>query len=81
MEWGMLSIEPLKTRLKKCREASGITLLGLAEVTGLTFQEVDGYEKGKEPSLSALVTIGEAYGMAVTTLLQHTEYSQVGGEG
>jgi transcriptional regulator with XRE-family HTH domain len=76
----MLAIEPLKTRLRKCREASGITLLQLAEVTGLTFQEVEGFEKGREPSLAALVKIGEAYGMAVTTLLQHTEYSQVGGE-
>ena len=76
----MLSIEPLKTRLRKCREASGITLLQLAEVTGLKYQDVEGFEKGQEPSLSVLVKIGEAYGMAVTTLLQNTEYSQVGGE-
>lgn len=75
----MLSIEPLKMRLRKCREASGITLLQLAEVTGLSYQEIEGFEKGREPSLSALVKIGEAYGMAVTTLLQNTEYSQVGG--
>ena len=76
----MLSIEPLKKRLHNCREASGITLLQLAELTGLPYQDIEGYEKGQEPSLTALVKIAEAYGMSVTTLLHNTEYSQVGGK-
>jgi Zn-dependent peptidase ImmA (M78 family)/transcriptional regulator with XRE-family HTH domain len=49
----------ISERLKEAREARGLSITSLADLTELSKQSISGYEKGTNPSITALTRISE----------------------
>lgn len=63
--------ERFGARLKRTREAQGLTQSDLARACGISFQQVYKYETGKNRvSISRLYDLADALGMTVRSLVE-----------
>jgi len=61
--------------IRKIRDAKGITQMELAEKVGISYQQIQKYEKGKSSiSLCRLKQIAEALDVELSDFLQQFEY-------
>jgi transcriptional regulator with XRE-family HTH domain len=63
-------IEGLGQRVQRHRERLGWSLEKVADLCGVSRQAIEAVEKGKNnPSITTLITLADAFGVSVDTLL------------
>jgi transcriptional regulator with XRE-family HTH domain len=64
--------------IREMRKAAGMSQMRLAEKIGVSYQQVQKYEKGvSKLSISRLLQIAEAFGVPVTSFLEEAKVTKV----
>lgn len=62
--------------IREMRKALGISQAALAEKLGVSYQQIQKYEKGGGITVSRLIQIAEAFGVPINTFLGEAEAGQ-----